>query len=100
MHAITPNGKGDSSPPFVYLVRADGAVDRACEFKQTIGSTLNPSPGTQYVAAAAGLHASYLVQSDGKIARTTGKGVVEPDLLSTDAPVVGGKEGLSVCAVM
>jgi len=91
MFAITPNGKGDNSPPAMYFVRDDGAVDRAMEFvlhgDPTIHSTLNPPPGCQFVAASSGQFSSYLVQSDGKVARTTGKGVVENELMSPLAGV-------------
>lgn len=113
MFAVTPNGKGDTSPWAVYFVRDDGAVDRvkeqACpiigEDTEKVSATLNPPPGLRYVQVTSGIHNSYLVQSDGKIARTSGKGVVEKELLSAVAGVeiseAKGKEGSAGgCVVM
>jgi hypothetical protein len=110
MFAVTPN-QYDSSPPSVYLVRDDGAVDRVVEQtlrgdSSKVSATLNPPPGKLYVQASSGMHNSYLVQSDGKVARTAGGGVVDNELLSPPAAGAAldggdaGEGGGGGCAVM
>merc|ERR1711939_1016798 len=96
MFAVTPN-QYDSSPPSVYLVRSDGAVDRVVEQTLTgdsskVAATLNPPPGKRYIQASSGMHNSYLVQSDGRIARTAGGGLVESELLSASTAVLDTKK--------
>ena len=107
MFAVIPN-QYDTSPKSVYLVRSDGAVDRVAEQQLTgdsskVSATLNPPPGERYIQASSGMHNSYLVQSDGKVARTAGGGVVENDLLSPPADGTALDDGGSTdggCAVM
>lgn len=50
-----------------------------------------PGSGVMYLDASAGIHASYLLRSDGKLDRTTGGGVVQKTMEALD--------GLSYVAV-
>ena len=100
MFAVTtqhsPNGAHKDSPGQMYLVREDGAVDRTRGYG-TIELTMNPPPGLKYTSASSGLHASYLLQSNGVVARTTGGGKVGKQAKAAGAGA-GKREG--GCVVM
>jgi len=83
------NDKGGGGPTSMYFIRADGKVDRVNNVQTTydIHSTMEPPPGTQYMAVSCQDSSSYLLRSDGAIDRTTGGGKVN----NTMNPPPGGR---------
>ena len=88
--AVTETDKRPG-PHTWYFLRSDGACDRVTSDSSSVASTMNPPPGLTYEQASSSLGASYLLQSDGKVARTTGRGTVNLDQMMDAAnPNVGG----------
>lgn len=88
--AVTENDKR-AGPHTWYFLRSDGACDRVTSDSSSVSSTLNPPPGLVYTQVSASLHASYLLQSDGVVARTTGGGTINLDQTMVAAnPNIGG----------
>lgn len=73
------NQHGSGHLSAMYLVRADGRVDRvtgAAVLGQESVATMEPPAGTAYVAVSCADMASYLLRADGAVDRTTGGGTV------------------------
>ena len=88
--AVTETDKRPG-PHTWYFQRSDGACDRVINDSAEVASTMNPPPGLTYTQASASLGASYFLQSDGIVARTTGRGVINVDQMMDAAnPTMGG----------
>ena len=88
--AVTETDKR-AGPHVWYFLRSDGACDRVLRDSSSVANTMNPPPGITYTQVTCCLHASYFLQSDGLVARSTGGGKINLDqMMDAAAPTVGG----------
>lgn len=59
---------GQHTNPSTFYIRASGRLDLT-QFNGVVKATLNPPPGTRYIAAAAGITYAYALRSDGVVDR-------------------------------
>merc|ERR1712070_392276 len=94
--AVTESDKR-AGPHVWYFLRSDGAADRVTNDSATVSSTMNPPPGLSYDQVSTSLSASYFLQSDGVVARSTGGGTINLDQMMDAANPNHGGSG---CCVM
>jgi len=66
--AHSKDDKGNGANTCTYFLRASGCVDITYNYGNVCG-TLNPPPGTKYVAVTSGQSAAYFVRDDGAVDR-------------------------------
>lgn len=97
MLAVTETDKR-AGPHVWYFLRSDGAADRVTGDSATVSSTMNPPPGLSYDQVSTSIHASYFLQSDGTVARSTRGGTINLDQTMDAAhPTHSNSDG---CCVM